>query len=100
MTKTKSLLRLRKLSQKWWQLSTETSTGRLQRIDRLGAAVREVGGFLVVDAVASLTGAPVKADEWQNRCSSWGAHKKCLGALPGMSLVTFNRPVCGRNQQA
>lgn len=75
----------------------ETSTGRLQPIDRLGAAVREVGGFLVVDAVASFMGAPVKADEWQIDAVVGGL-QKCLGALPGMSLVTFNdRPVCGRN---
>lgn len=67
----------------------ETSTGRLQPIDRLGAAVREVGGFLVVDAVASFMGAPVKADEWQIDAVVGGS-QKCLGALPGMSLVTFN----------
>lgn len=67
----------------------ETSTGRLQPIDKLGAAVREVGGFLVVDAVASFMGAPVKVDEWQLDAVVGGS-QKCLAAAPGMSLVTFN----------
>lgn len=42
----------------------ETSTGRLQPIDRLGEAVHQYGGFLVVDAVASYMGTPVEADKW------------------------------------
>jgi len=60
----------------------ETSTGRLQLIDRLGAAVREVGGFLVVDAVASFMGAPVKADEWQIDAVVGGL-TKVFGCLTG-----------------
>lgn len=43
----------------------------------------------MVDAVASFMGAPVKADEWQIDAVVGGS-QKCLGALPGMSLVTFN----------
>ncbi len=67
----------------------ETSTGRLQPIDRLGAAVHEYGGFLVVDTVASYMGTPVKVDEWQLDAVVGGA-QKCLSIPSGITPITFN----------
>lgn len=67
----------------------ETSTGRLQPIDRLGAAVYEYGGFLVVDTVASYMGTPVKVDEWQLDAVVGGA-QKCLSIPSGITPITFN----------
>lgn len=67
----------------------ETSTGRLQPINRLGEAIHEYGGFLVVDAIASFMGTPVKVDEWEIDAVAGGA-QKCLSSAPGITPVTFN----------
>lgn len=67
----------------------ETSTGRLQPIDRLGEAVHQYGGFLVVDAVASYMGTPVEADKWQLDAVVGGA-QKCLSIPSGITPITFN----------
>lgn len=37
-----------------------------QPLAEIGAACRELDILFVVDAVATLGGAPVKADEWKN----------------------------------
>ena len=67
----------------------ETSTGRLQPLDKIGAAVHQYGGFLVVDAVASYMGAPVLVDQWQIDAAVGGA-QKCLAIPAGITPITFN----------
>jgi alanine-glyoxylate transaminase/serine-glyoxylate transaminase/serine-pyruvate transaminase len=67
----------------------ETSTGVLQPLDDIARLVREHGALLLVDAVTSLGGAPVKVDELGiDACYS--CTQKCLGCPPGLSPVTFN----------
>ena len=67
----------------------ETSTGVLQPLDEIAKLVHESGALLLVDAVTSLGGAPVRVDELGiDACYS--GTQKCLGCLPGLSPVTFN----------
>jgi alanine-glyoxylate transaminase / serine-glyoxylate transaminase / serine-pyruvate transaminase len=67
----------------------ETSTGVLQPLDDIAAVVRESGALLLVDAVTSLGGAPVRVDEVGIDVCYSGT-QKCLGCPPGLSPVTFN----------
>jgi alanine-glyoxylate transaminase/serine-glyoxylate transaminase/serine-pyruvate transaminase len=67
----------------------ETSTGVLQPLDDIAMLVHESGALLLVDAVTSLGGAPVRVDELGiDACYS--GTQKCLGCPPGLSPVTFN----------
>ncbi len=67
----------------------ETSTGVLQPLDEIAKVVRESGALLLVDAVTSLGGAPVRVDELGiDACYS--GTQKCLGCPPGLSPVTFS----------
>ena len=67
----------------------ETSTGVLQPLDDIAKLVRESGALLLVDAVTSLGGAPVRVDELGiDACYS--STQKCLGCPPGLSPVTLN----------
>jgi alanine-glyoxylate transaminase / serine-glyoxylate transaminase / serine-pyruvate transaminase len=40
----------------------ETSTGALQPVDEIASIVHDQGGILIVDAVTSLGGVPLKVD--------------------------------------
>ena len=67
----------------------ETSTGVLQPLEEISRLVHEHQSLLLVDAVTSLGGAPVKVDELGiDACYS--GTQKCLGCPPGLSPVTFN----------
>jgi alanine-glyoxylate transaminase/serine-glyoxylate transaminase/serine-pyruvate transaminase len=67
----------------------ETSTGVLQPLDDIARVVRESGALLLVDAVTSLGGAPVRVDELGiDACYS--GTQKCLGCPPGLSPITFS----------
>jgi alanine-glyoxylate transaminase/serine-glyoxylate transaminase/serine-pyruvate transaminase len=67
----------------------ETSTGVLQPLDDIAKLVREHGALLLVDAVTSLGGAPVRVDELGiDACYS--GTQKCLSCPPGLSPVTFS----------
>ncbi|HTN73133.1 MAG TPA: alanine--glyoxylate aminotransferase family protein [Methylomirabilota bacterium] len=67
----------------------ETSTGVLQPLEEISRAAREHGSLLLVDAVTSLGGAPVKVDELGiDACYS--GTQKCLSCPPGLSPVTFS----------
>ena len=81
------------LAQKKYKLAAivhaETSTGVLQPLDDIAKLVRESGALLLVDAVTSLGGAPVRVDELAiDACYS--GTQKCLGCPPGLSPVTFS----------
>jgi alanine-glyoxylate transaminase/serine-glyoxylate transaminase/serine-pyruvate transaminase len=67
----------------------ETSTGASQPIEEIGAAVREAGALLIVDAVTSLGGMPVEVDRWKiDGCYS--GSQKCLSCPPGLAPITFS----------
>ena len=67
----------------------ETSTGVLQPLEEISRIVHEHESLLLVDAVTSLGGAPVKIDDIGiDACYS--GTQKCLSCPPGLSPVTFN----------
>jgi alanine-glyoxylate transaminase / serine-glyoxylate transaminase / serine-pyruvate transaminase len=47
---------------------------------------------VIVDAVTSLAGTPVKVDEWEID-AIYSASQKCLSCTPGLSPVSFNERV-------
>lgn len=68
----------------------ETSTGAWQPLEEMAKLVHAAGALLVVDAVTSLGGCPVKVDEWGiDACYS--GTQKCLSCPPGLSPVTFGQ---------
>ncbi len=69
-------------------VQAETSTGAHQPIDRVGAAVRELGGLFCVDCVTSLGGVPVEIDAWHIDAAYSGT-QKCIGCPPGLSPITL-----------
>jgi len=79
----------------------ETSTGRMQPMEGIGAACREYGALLVVDAVATIGGVPVNTDEWLLDAAVGGT-QKCLSVPSGMAPLTYNdrveRVLAGRKR--
>lgn len=67
----------------------ETSTGRMQPLEEIGRACREMDVLLVVDAVATLGGVPVKTDDWCLDAVIAGT-QKCLSVPSGMAPITYN----------
>lgn len=67
----------------------ETSTGAHQPLDRLAKAVHAYGGLLVIDCVTSLSGLPVKIDQW-GVDAAYSGTQKCLSCPPGLSPVTLS----------
>jgi len=69
----------------------ETSTGVRSDIAALGAGLRSHGGdaLLLVDAVTSIAGIELRADEWGVDLGYAGT-QKCLGVAPGLAPFTIN----------
>ena len=67
----------------------ETSTGALQPLEEISKLVHDAGALLVVDAVTSYCGAPLKMDEWKIDALYSGS-QKCLSAPPGLSPVSLS----------
>lgn len=70
----------------------DTSTTMAQPLKDIGAACREAGALLYVDATATLGGMPVEVDAWQLDAVSAGL-QKCMSGPPGSAPVTFNARV-------
>jgi alanine-glyoxylate transaminase/serine-glyoxylate transaminase/serine-pyruvate transaminase len=69
----------------------ETSTGALQPLDEIAKVVHAHGAILIVDAVTSLGGIPVRVDEVGIDVCYSGS-QKCLSCPPGPSPITFGEP--------
>lgn len=68
----------------------ETSTGVRSDIKALGEAVHAAGdALLVVDAVTSIGGIELRADDWGVDVGYAGT-QKCLGVAPGLAPFTIN----------
>ncbi|MEQ8412932.1 MAG: alanine--glyoxylate aminotransferase family protein [Imperialibacter sp.] len=67
----------------------ETSTGAMQPLQEISDLVHNAGSLLVVDAVTSYTGAPLKVDEW-GIDAIYSGSQKCLSAPPGLSPVSLS----------
>lgn len=66
----------------------ETSTGILQPLRDISRLAHEHDALLVVDAVTSLAGCPVKVDDWELDVVYSGS-QKCLSCPPGLAPITF-----------
>lgn len=68
----------------------ETSTGVGSEIAALGEAVHAAGdALLLVDAVTSIGGIELRADDWGIDVAYAGT-QKCLGVAPGLAPFTIN----------
>jgi alanine-glyoxylate transaminase/serine-glyoxylate transaminase/serine-pyruvate transaminase len=67
----------------------ETSTGVRQPLEEIGEVVHEHGALLLVDAVTSLGGLPVRMDEVGIDIAYSGS-QKCLNAPPGLAPLALS----------
>jgi alanine-glyoxylate transaminase/serine-glyoxylate transaminase/serine-pyruvate transaminase len=67
----------------------ETSTGAQSNAAALVGLARERGCLTIVDAVTSVGGTPVLADEW-GADAIYSGSQKCLSCVPGLAPVTFS----------
>src|SRR3989338_6142387 len=67
----------------------ETSTGALQPMEGLAEMIHGQGALLVMDCVTSLSGVPVKVDEW-GVDGAYSGTQKCLGCPPGLAPVSLS----------
>ncbi|MBU2027702.1 MAG: alanine--glyoxylate aminotransferase family protein [Proteobacteria bacterium] len=68
-------------------IHAETSTGALQPLEGMGEIAHRHGVLFLVDCVTSLSGTPLKIDEWGIDLA-FSASQKCLGCPPGLSPFT------------
>ncbi len=67
----------------------ETSTGVLHDMEPMRAIADRAGALLLVDAVTSVAGLPVRVDDW-GVDALYSGTQKCLSCPPGLSPVTFS----------
>ncbi|HQA67168.1 MAG TPA: alanine--glyoxylate aminotransferase family protein [Aggregatilineales bacterium] len=67
----------------------ETSTGALQPLDEIAEVAHRHGALLLVDAVTSLGGVPVRFDEVGIDIAYSGT-QKCLSAPPGLAPIALS----------
>jgi alanine-glyoxylate transaminase/serine-glyoxylate transaminase/serine-pyruvate transaminase len=70
----------------------ETSTGAQSDAKLLTQIAHKYGALVIVDAVTSLGGSPVKVDDWEID-AIYSASQKCLSCTPGLSPVSFSERV-------
>ncbi len=68
---------------------SETPSGTVNPVDRIGPLVRAHGAVIMVDCVSSLGGMPFEADAWQLDICVAGA-QKCLSGPAGISPLTVS----------
>ena len=72
----------------------ETSTGVRSDAQTLCHLAKSAGMLVIMDAVTSLAGIELKADEWGADVVYSGT-QKCLSGLPGISPITFSNDAVG-----
>jgi alanine-glyoxylate transaminase/serine-glyoxylate transaminase/serine-pyruvate transaminase len=70
----------------------ETSTGAQSDARALAQIAHKHGAMVIVDAVTSLAGTPVRVDDW-GIDAIYSASQKCLSCTPGLSPVSFSERV-------
>lgn len=68
----------------------ETSTGVVSDAKTISAIAHKYDCLVIADAVTSLAGVPVLADEW-DLDAVYSAGQKCLSCTPGLSPSTFSQ---------
>jgi alanine-glyoxylate transaminase/serine-glyoxylate transaminase/serine-pyruvate transaminase len=79
-------------------IHAETSTGAQSDAKTLTEIAHKYGALVIVDAVTSLAGTPVKVDEWKIDAIYSGS-QKCLSCVPGLSPVSYNEAVIEKVKQ-
>ena len=69
-------------------VQAETSTGAYSDAEAITRLAHAHDALVIVDAVTSLGGSPLKLDEWQIDAVYSGS-QKCLSCTPGLSPVSF-----------
>ena len=72
----------------------ETSTGVRSDAQTLCHLAKSAGMLVIMDAVTSLAGIELKADDWGADVVYSGT-QKCLSGLPGISPITFSNDAVG-----
>lgn len=67
----------------------ETSTGALSDAAAICKVIRDANALVIMDAVTSVGGVPVKMDEW-GVDALYSGSQKCLSCPPGLSPVSFS----------
>ena len=67
----------------------ETSTGTLTPVEKISKLTHDAGALLLLDAVTSLGGCPVRIDEWEVDAVYSGT-QKCLSCPPGLAPVSLS----------
>jgi alanine-glyoxylate transaminase/serine-glyoxylate transaminase/serine-pyruvate transaminase len=67
----------------------ETSTGALTPVEEISKLTHEAGALMLIDAVTSLGGCPVRIDDWDIDAVYSGT-QKCLSCPPGLSPVSLS----------
>ena len=67
----------------------ETSTGVHQPVEAIARAARSVDAYVILDCVTSLSGLPVRLDDW-GVDAAYSGTQKCLSCPPGLSPATFS----------
>jgi alanine-glyoxylate transaminase / serine-glyoxylate transaminase / serine-pyruvate transaminase len=70
----------------------ETSTGCESDAKTLSALAHKHDALVIVDAVTSLGGSPVRVDEW-GLDAIYSASQKCISCTPGLSPVSYSERV-------
>jgi len=70
-------------------IHAETSTGALTPVPEIARLAHEAGALLLLDAVTSLAGCPVRIDEW-GVDAVYSGTQKCLSCPPGLSPVSLS----------
>jgi aspartate aminotransferase-like enzyme len=68
---------------------TETSTGTVNDLKKLGAMIRETGAVCVVDAISGLAGQELRMDDWALDCVVSGSQKGLM-CPPGLALTALS----------
>lgn len=68
----------------------ETTTGRLNDLDALGALCRERGLSMLLDGVSSFGAESIETEAW-NLAAVAGTANKCLHGVPGLSFVVARK---------
>ncbi len=76
----------------------ETSTGAQSDAKTITEIAHQHGAMVIVDAVTSLAGSPLKVDEW-GIDAIYSGTQKCLSCLPGLSPVSFSERAIEKIQQ-
>ena len=77
---------------------SETPSGTLHDLSRIGPIAHAHGVMTIVDCVSSLGGIEFRTDEWKVDVAV-AAAQKCLGGPPGITLMSVNEAAWERMRQ-